>query len=230
MDNLLQSVAAFVTEHQSWAGLILGALTFAESLVLIGAFVPATALMLLAGTLIGGGVLDPFEVLAWCTIGAVLGDAVSYALGRRLGPRVLRIPAFRDHRRTIARTRLFNRRFGVASIFIGRFFGPLRAFVPIMAGILQMKWWTFQTANLLSAVVWIASLLAPGYLAARSLSGVSLELGLAIAAGVALTVLGAFLGLRFAASRRSIAAAKAKAASASAESVAPIVELKPKRA
>mgnify|MGYP003704159059 CR=1 FL=1 len=109
MDNLLQSVAAFVTEHQSWAGLILGALTFAESLVLIGAFVPATALMLLAGTLIGGGVLDPFEVLLWCTIGAVLGDAVSYALGRRLGPRVLRIPAFRDHRRTIARTRLFNR-------------------------------------------------------------------------------------------------------------------------
>lgn len=207
MDNLLQSVSAFVTEHQSWAGVILGALTFAESLVLIGAFVPATALMLLAGTLIGSGVLDPLEVLVWCTVGAVLGDAVSYALGRRLGARVLRAPAFRDHRRAIARTRLFNRRFGVASIFIGRFFGPLRAFVPIMAGILQMKSWTFQTANFLSAIVWIASLLAPGYLAARSLSGVSLELGLAIAAGVALTVAGVVVAWRFAASRRSTAAA-----------------------
>lgn len=228
MDNLLQSVAAFVTEHQSWAGLILGALTFAESLVLIGAFVPATALMLLAGTLIGGGVLDPFEVLLWCTVGAVLGDAVSYALGRRLGPRALRIPAFRDHRRTIARTRLFNRRFGVASIFIGRFFGPLRAFVPIMAGILQMKSLTFQTANFLSAIVWIASLLAPGYLAARSLSGVSLELGLAISAGVALTVLGIVVAWRLAASRRGAAAAKARAAST--EVAVQVVELKPKRA
>ncbi|MFT4252709.1 MAG: DedA family protein [Caulobacter sp.] len=207
MDHLLQSVAAFVTEHQSWAGLILGGLTFAESLVLIGAFVPATALMLLAGTLIGGGVLDPFEVLAWCTLGAVLGDAVSYGLGRRLGPRALRAPAFRANRRTIARTRLFARRYGVASIFIGRFFGPLRAFVPIMAGILQMKSWTFQTANVLSALVWIASLLAPGYLAARSLSGVSLELGLAIAAGVALTVVGVVVAWRFAASRRDAQAA-----------------------
>ncbi|MBI1684337.1 DedA family protein [Caulobacter hibisci] len=205
MDTLLKTVAAFVTEHQAWAGVILGALTFAESLVLIGAFVPATALMLLAGTLIGGGVLDPFEVLAWCTLGAVLGDAVSYGLGRRLGPRALRAPAFRSQRRTIARTRLFARRYGVASIFIGRFFGPLRAFVPIMAGILQMKSWTFQTANVLSAVVWIATLLAPGYLAARSLSGVSLEMGLAIAAGVALTVVGVVVAWRFTASRRGAA-------------------------
>ena len=93
-----------------------------------------------------------------------------------------------------------------------------------------MKSWTFQTANFLSAIVWIASLLAPGYLAARSLSGVSLELGLAISAGVALTVLGVVVAWRFAASRRSVAAAKAKAASAQVESGVQVVELKPKRA
>lgn len=203
MDTLLKTVSDFITEHQSWAGVILGLLTFTESLVLIGAFVPATALMLLAGTLIGGGVLDPVEVLLWCTIGAVAGDAVSYWLGRRLGPRVLRAPAFRGHRRAIARTRIFSRRYGVASIFIGRFFGPLRAFVPIMAGILQMKSWTFQTANVLSALVWIATLLAPGYLAARSLSGMSLEMGLAIGGGVLATLLGAILAWRFAARRRA---------------------------
>lgn len=203
MDTLLKTVSDFITEHQSWAGVILGLLTFTESLVLIGAFVPATALMLLAGTLIGGGVLDPIEVLVWCTIGAVAGDWVSYSLGRRLGPRVLRAQAFRDHRRAIARTRLFSRRYGVASIFIGRFFGPLRAFVPIMAGILQMRSWRFQTANVLSALVWIATLLAPGYIAARSLSGVSLEMGLAIGGGVVATLAGAVLAWRFAARRRA---------------------------
>lgn len=175
MNAYLQTVSTFVAQHHAWAGVVLGLVTFLESLVLVGAFVPATALMLLAGGLIAGGALDPVVVLVWCASGAVAGDAVSYALGRRLGPGALRRPAFRNHRRTIARTRLFSRRYGVASIFIGRFFGPLRAFVPVMAGMLQMKARTFQIANLVSAVIWVAVLLTPGYLAARGLA--RLEVG-----------------------------------------------------
>jgi membrane protein DedA with SNARE-associated domain len=170
MNAHLQTISTFVAEHHAWAGVVLGLVTFLESLVLVGAFVPATALMLLAGGLIASGALDPVTVLLWCASGAVAGDAVSYALGRRLGAGALRRPVFRNHRRTIARTRLFSRRYGVASIFIGRFFGPLRAFVPVMAGMLQMKARTFQVANLVSAVVWVAVLLTPGYLAARGLA------------------------------------------------------------
>jgi membrane protein DedA with SNARE-associated domain len=188
MNAFLQTVSTFVAEHHAWAGVVLGVVTFLESLVLVGAFVPATALMLLAGGLIASGALDPVVVLLWCASGAVAGDAVSYALGRHLGARTLRRPAFRAHRRTIARTRLFSRRYGVASILIGRFFGPLRAFVPVMAGMLQMRAFKFQAANVVSAFVWVAVLLAPGYLAARGLALLDIS-GLWIGGGVAVAIL-----------------------------------------
>jgi membrane protein DedA with SNARE-associated domain len=170
MDAILQSLAEFIARHSGWAGLVLGVITLLESLVLIGAFIPATALMVMAGGLIAAGVLDPVQVVFWCVAGAVIGDAISFELGRRLGPRALRHPMFATHRRKVARTRLFNRRYGAASIFIGRFFGPLRAFVPLVAGLLQMRRRTFQLANVLSAIIWVLVILAPGYFAARGLA------------------------------------------------------------
>ena len=170
MEAFIQSLADFIARHSAWAGMVLGIVTLLESLVLIGAFIPATALMVMAGGLIAAGVLDPMEVVLWCVAGAIIGDAVSFELGRRLGPRALRHPMFRGHRRKVARTRLFNRRYGAASIFIGRFFGPLRAFVPLVAGLLQMRRRTFQLANAVSAAIWVLAILAPGYFAAKGLA------------------------------------------------------------
>ena len=137
MDSLLSSAAEFIARHHVWAGVVLGLVTFFESLVVIG---------------------------------AVMGDAISYWIGRRLGTGVLRQPMLLPHRRKIAWTRLYCRRYGVASIFIGRFFGPLRAFVPVMVGVLRMRQRVFQLANVTSAFVWVLAMLAPGYLAAKGLA------------------------------------------------------------
>ena len=62
----------------------------------------------------------------------------------------------------LPRGHAFVAKYGIAAIFIGRFFGPLRAAVPLVAGILRMSWWPFQIANVTSALVWAAALLAPG--------------------------------------------------------------------
>jgi membrane protein DedA with SNARE-associated domain len=188
MDALLQPISTFVADHHAWAGLVLGLATFLESLVLIGAFIPATALMLLAGGLIATGALDAASVLLWSATGAALGDAASYALGSRMGGSVLRGRFFRPHRRSIARTRLFARRYGVGSIFLGRFLGPLRAFVPVMAGMVRMKAQTFQVANVASAFVWVAALVSPGYLAGKGLSSLQSLSGAPVAL-TAITVL-----------------------------------------
>lgn len=169
MDNLLQTITDFIARHHGWAGLVLGVVVFLESLVLVGAFLPATALMIMAGGLIAAGSLNPIPVLMWCIGGAILGDALSYLLGRKLGARTLRAKMFARHRRTIARTRLFFGRYGLASIYLGRFFGPLRAFVPLMAGMMRMKSRNFQIANIGSAFLWVPVMLAPGYLAAKGL-------------------------------------------------------------
>ena len=170
MDSLLSSAADFIARHHVWAGVVLGLVTFFESLVVIGAFVPATGLLVAAGGLVAAGVLDPMTVIVGCVVGAVMGDAISYWIGRRLGTGVLRQPMLLPHRRKIAWTRLYCRRYGVASIFIGRFFGPLRAFVPVMVGVLRMRQRVFQLANVTSAFVWVLAMLAPGYLAAKGLA------------------------------------------------------------
>jgi len=170
MDILFPAIADFIARHHSAAGLVLGAVTALEAIVLVGAFIPATALMVMAGGLIAAGVLDGWSVLAFCVAGAFLGDAASYLIGRRLGPRALRHAALARHRRAIARTRLFMRRHGPVAIFLGRFFGPVRAFIPLVAGLLQMSRTRFQVANILSAALWVPIMLAPGYFAAKGLA------------------------------------------------------------
>lgn len=167
MEAFLQPASEFIGRHHEWAAVVLGVTTFLESLVLLGAFVPATALMVLAGGLIAKGVLEPFPVVFACVTGAVIGDAISFAVGRRLGRHAFRHPALAPHRRSIARTRLLCRRYGSASVYLGRFLGPLRAFVPVMVGMLRMRRRQFQVANVISGLVWVLVMLAPGYFAAK---------------------------------------------------------------
>ena len=62
----------------------------------------------------------------------------------------------------LPRGEAFVKSWGVPSIFIGRFFGPLRASVPLAAGIFEMPYWPFQIANFVSALVWSAALLLFG--------------------------------------------------------------------
>ena len=169
----MAELGGFIERHRAWAGPVLGLITFGESMVLIGAFFPATALMVVAGGLAAAGVLDPWSVLLWCVAGAVGGDAVSYSIGRRVGPSAWRARWLRRHRRALARARLFFRRYGVVSIFLCRFMGPVRAFVPLIAGITAMKAGRFQAANIGSALVWVPIMLAPGYLAGKGVSGLA---------------------------------------------------------
>ncbi|HEY4773762.1 MAG TPA: VTT domain-containing protein, partial [Xanthobacteraceae bacterium] len=75
------------------------------------------------------------------------------------------------HPNLLPRGHAFIEKYGIAAIFIGRFFGPLRAAIPLVAGILTMPWWPFQIANFTSAFVWAAVLLAPGSFGLKFLFG-----------------------------------------------------------
>lgn len=153
----------------------MGVLAFLESLVLIGLFVPAIATMIVVGGLIGTGMIDPVPVIICAVIGAVLGDWASYALGHVLGPSIYRYRWLRRHRLALARARLFFRRFGFASVLLGRFLGPVRSTIPVVAGVLKMPLMSFQAANILSAFVWVFALLAPGYLAGNRVVEMGLQ-------------------------------------------------------
>ena len=164
-----QSLFDFVRIHSAWAPAVVFALAFAESLAVVSLFVPATFLLVGIGGLIGASDLEFWPVWLGAAAGAALGDWVSYWIGFKLKYRARRIwPLSRDPTRYDRGERFF-RRWGVWSVFIGRFFGPLRALVPLIAGMFRMPLFPFQMANVASAMVWAFVLLAPSFAAMQVL-------------------------------------------------------------
>ncbi|QIM49450.1 DedA family protein [Pusillimonas sp. DMV24BSW_D] len=169
MEQLVNDLTQFIHANQEWAGLILGLMTMGESLLIVGIAIPATAIMLVVGGLIGSGTVEPLPVIGWGILGAIIGDGISYYIGRWLGPQIIHRWPLNRQKRAVARARLFFYKYGMLSIFGGRFLGPLRAVIPTVAGIMKMRHWRFQVANIASAFVWVPVMLLPGYLTARSI-------------------------------------------------------------
>ncbi len=157
-----QSVLELIEANADWAGPITFALAFGESMVVLGVLLPATVVLAGAGVLVGLGVLDFWTLAMWGAPGAFLGDAVSFWLGRRCGPLVLGLWPMNRRPDLVDQGQRFFLRHGGKSVFIGRFFGPLRAMVPLIAGMMGMKTTPFQFANGASAILWIIGILAPG--------------------------------------------------------------------
>jgi membrane protein DedA with SNARE-associated domain len=167
--DMVAEIKTFLLAHKEWAGPILGFVAFGESLVIVGLFFPATAIMLLTGGLVQKGILDPATVIGWSVAGAILGDIVTYWLGRWIGPSVRHHWPLNRDPTAVAQARLFFRKFGFLSIFIGRFLGPVRSTIPLVAGMMKMKHLTFQIANVASAAAWVPFMLLPGYFAAKTI-------------------------------------------------------------
>ena len=174
MEDLLAGLTVFIADHRAWAGPIIGLVVLAESLAVIGLLFPATPIMFAIGGMLGTGTLEPMTAILWGMAGAIIGDSISYIVGRRLGPAVYYRAPFNRHRAVFAKARLFFKRYGFASIFIGRFLGPFRTTVPLVSGVALMGARTFQAANILSAIVWVPASFLPGYLAMTGLGSAAM--------------------------------------------------------
>ncbi len=188
MEAYIDAIGEFIRNNEFWAGPIIGLLTLAESMLILGFFVPATALLLMIGGLVGNGLLNPVSVLGWGIGGAIVGDALSYWIGRWAGPSLMHRWPMNKHKRSVARARLFFSRYGFLSILIGRFLGPIRSTIPTVAGIMRMPQVSFQLANVLSAIAWVPMLMAPGYLAVRSFDAAQGSQQTALLVGTGLSV------------------------------------------
>jgi len=173
VDQWAAQVVDFIASSQGWAGPLIALLAFAESMAVVGLIVPFTAMIVASGALLASGVLDPWVVLPWGIGGAVLGDAVSYWIGRYLGHRVHHMWPFKNDPEMLAQGHRFFVRWGVLSVCLGRFFGPLRAVVPLVAGVMEMPQARFQVANVVSAIVWLPALMLPGALAGTLFANVT---------------------------------------------------------
>jgi membrane protein DedA with SNARE-associated domain len=162
LTSFAQDVIEFVRVHESWAAPVVFALAFGESLAFLSLLIPAWAALVGIGALIGSSGISFWPIWVAGAVGAALGDWLSYWIGMKIGPKVAHIWPLSNHPDMMPRAERFLEKWGIASIFIGRFFGPLRASVPLAAGIFHMPYWKFQAANLASAFVWAWVLLQVG--------------------------------------------------------------------
>ena len=134
-EQYVQPVVDFARAHQAWASPVVFALAFMESLAFISLLVPAWGALVLIGTMIEAGGFSFWPVWIAGSIGAACGDWLSYWIGRKLEHSVQQIWPLSKHPELIPKGEAFIKKWGALGIFIGRFSGPLRASVPLIAGI-----------------------------------------------------------------------------------------------
>ncbi len=152
----------WLQHNPHWALLITFLVSLAESLAIIGSIVPGSVTMTAIGMLAGAGAMRIDLTLTAAILGAVAGDSLSYALGYVYSDRLTDIWPFKKYPSWIKYGKDFFEMHGGKSVLIGRFVGPLRSIIPVIAGIMHMPQWRFLIANFLSAIGWSLLYVMPG--------------------------------------------------------------------
>lgn len=168
-----------------------GVIALLESLLVVGLLIPGVALLsALVLLAVAAGIPLPWLLLAGFS-GALLGDGISFHIGYSTRQRIHSWGVFRNHPHWLMRSQQFFDRYGVMSIALGRFIGPLRPLIPATAGACAMSPLRFWLVNLLSSVAWSLAYIVPLYWLGDGLQGSQLSawLALAVIAATAIALL-----------------------------------------
>jgi len=175
IDFLLHSdrhLLDFVGRYGSWVYGILFAIVFAETGLVVTPFLPGDSLLFAAGALAAtaDGGLNPWVLFALLALAAFTGNAVNYAVGRTVGPRVFSATDASGishrllNREHLQRAHAFFEEYGGKAIILGRFVPIVRTFVPFVAGAAAMRPPAFAFFNLIGAAAWVGLCVGAGFL------------------------------------------------------------------
>jgi undecaprenyl-diphosphatase len=153
-----------VSEHGDTLILLVGLVACLETLAFVGLALPGVAILFALAALAGNQQLSLAALLLSAFIGALIGDQISFLLGRFASPWLVRSWPLRRHPDWLPRGQRFFARYGGASVVIGRFVGPIRPLIPFVAGSCGMPLLRFSLFNIASAAAWAPAYLLPGYL------------------------------------------------------------------
>jgi membrane protein DedA with SNARE-associated domain len=162
MTTHLSHITDFIAAHPQYAAWAVFLLAFSEAIPIIGTVVPGSTLIVAISALAIEAAISPWLLLVAAIVGAIAGDGASFWLGRRCHREILQRWPLNRFPKLIARSEAFFNRYGGASVFLARFTAVVRAFVPLIAGIVRMPARQFYVANILSAVVWAPAHVFPG--------------------------------------------------------------------
>lgn len=169
MTSFLDPLIAFVSAHAWLAYCTLFLVALLEAVPVVGTVIPGSTIILALSALVPGGELQLVPVLAAATAGAVLGDGSAFWIGHRAQREILSAWPLSGYPRLIAQSEAFFHRWGVLAVFFARFVPPIRAFVPITAGALDMSPPRFYAVNVPAILLWAPAHVLPGVLAVSAL-------------------------------------------------------------
>ena len=164
-----QDLLNWLSANPGWAGFWVFVMSFVESLAFVGILIPGIIILFGLGALISLGALDMLPIWLWGSVGAFVGDIVSYAIGRRYRSHLPEIWPFSKFPRMLERGRDYFNVHGPKSVAVGRFIGPLRPVIPVTAGMLGLAPRRFLLVDIPACIVWTPSYLVPGMLFGASL-------------------------------------------------------------
>jgi membrane protein DedA with SNARE-associated domain len=156
-----QWVTQAAQTHPYWCFPIAFAIAFSESFVGVSFIVPGTILLITLGGVVGASHIGLFPAWSGAVIGSVLGDWISWWIGFHYHHKIVHFRLFRRFEAQIEKALHLFHRWGSWAIFIGRFMGPFRATVPLVAGMSELEFGPFMIANTVSAIIWAYLVLAP---------------------------------------------------------------------
>ncbi|MCA6124675.1 DedA family protein [Bradyrhizobium sp. WSM 1704] len=169
MTSFLDPFIAFVSAHAWLAYLTLFLAALLEAVPVVGSLVPGSTIILALSALVPGGELKLWPVLAAAAAGALLGDGTAYLIGYRSQREILSNWPLSNYPRVVTQSEAFFQRWGVLAVFFARFVPPIRAFVPITAGALDMPPSRFYAVNIPAILLWAPAHVLPGVLAVTAL-------------------------------------------------------------
>lgn len=163
LQEYADAIIAFVRSNPQWMAPMVFLLAFGESIAFVSLILPFWGILVTLGAMIGSNDLTVFAIV-WlaAAVGAALGDWVSYWLGFHFHDQIGRMWPLSRYPDLLQRGHAFMEKWGVWAVVIGRFSGPFRASVPIVAGTTEMDRTKFQIANWTSAFLWAFVLLMFG--------------------------------------------------------------------
>jgi membrane protein DedA with SNARE-associated domain len=168
---------------------LVGLIVFAEDALFVGFVIPGETAAVLGGVDASRGHVSLWLMIALVAAAAIVGDTVGYAIGRQVGPRILRARMLRRYGRRLEEAQEFLGRRGGSAVFLGRFVAFFRAVMPALAGTARMPYRRFIAFNAAGGVIWGTGFVLLGFLAGNSYAAVEKAIG----RGVALAVLGLVL-------------------------------------
>ncbi|SMC24330.1 membrane-associated protein [Andreprevotia lacus DSM 23236] len=154
----------WATQYGTLVYLLLFAVIFCETGLVVMPFLPGDSLLFVAGLVAALGKMDPFAVAGAMGAAAILGDSTNYIIGRTLGEKLFTNPNSKIFRRDyLERTHAFYERHGGKTVTLARFLPIVRTFAPFVAGVGEMPYLRFLAFSVFGTVIWVGGLVTLGY-------------------------------------------------------------------